>query len=248
MNVFETIIKRRSIRNYRAIQPTKDQLYYLVQLALYSPNAGNLQDFQFIVITKRETIMALPEQCMDQAWITSAPAVIAVCSRPEIQKKWYGEAGDNFARHNAAAAAQTISLCAVEMGLSSCWVAGFDVEGVGDLLDVPDSARVECLLTIGYANEAPQAKTPPSLESHLFFDIYGRDIQDWETFNKNYSVKIERKINDIKKKKISSTSPKKAVKKAKQALSQAYAKIIDVSTTNKEEKKTNKASTKTTKR
>lgn len=232
MDTFEAIHNRRSIRQYKSIPVDKDQLFYLVHLALRAPNAGNLQDFQFIVCTDRETIMSLPQHCMDQMWISSAPAVIVVCSRPEIQKKWYGEAGDFFARQNAAAAAQNICLGATAMGLGTCWITGFNQEKVEEHFKADGSARVEAILTIGYAAEKPDPRREPRIESHMFFDSYGNDIKNFHKFNQDYSVFIEKKFKKVKEKQKDTSVVLK--EKAKHITSQLKKKFIDIKDNSKQ--------------
>ena len=152
MDIISAIQTRRSIRRFKYRQIPKDELYLLIELALCAPSAGNLQDYQFIICTNSDTIDELPEYCMDQHWISSAPAVIVVCSQPEIQEKWYGPAGDFFARQNAAAATQNILLSAHALGFGTCWVGAFDVDSINHLFNIPQVVRVKALIPMGYAD------------------------------------------------------------------------------------------------
>jgi len=153
------------------------------------------------VVTDKGMIKQLPELCMDQAWISSAPAVIVVCSQPKVQKKWYGAPGDIFARQGAAAAAQNILIAATAIGLSSCWVSGFNQEKIDSFFGTTGKARVEVIIPIGYPARKPDKKTEFGLNNTMFFNTYGMDIADWDRFNKNYSVIIEKKLSSLKENK-----------------------------------------------
>ena len=194
MDALEAIEKRRSTRLFRAKPIDSDDLHLLVEMALKAPSAGNLQDYRFIVVTDKSMIKELPELCMDQAWISSAPAVIVVCSQPTIQKKWYGQPGEIFARQGAAAAAQNILIAATAIGLSSCWISGFNQEKIDSLFGTSGKARVEVIIPLGYPARKPENKTEFGLNNTMFFNTYGMDIANWDKFNKNYSKIIEKKI------------------------------------------------------
>jgi len=197
MDALQAIEERRSTRLFRAKPVRSDDLHILVELALKAPSAGNLQDYRFIVVTDKQMIKKLPDFCMDQAWISSAPAVIVVCSQPAVQKKWYGAAGDVFARQGAAAAAQNILIGATAIGLSSCWISGFDQEAIDSFFGTSGKARVEVIIPLGYPARKPEKKSEFGLNNTLFFNTYGMDISNWDKFNKNYSIIIEKKKNEL---------------------------------------------------
>ena len=194
MDTLNAIATRRSTRLFKAKPVSSDDLLLLVEMALKAPSSGNLQDYRFIVVTDKLMIKELPDFCMDQMWISSAPAVIVVCSQPSIQKKWYGAPGDIFARQNAAAATQNILLAAHDIGLGSCWISGFNQEKIDEFFGATGQARVEAVIPIGYPVRKPEPKKEFELQNTLFFNSYGMDVSDWDKFNHNYSLKMEKKL------------------------------------------------------
>lgn len=166
---------------------------------MLAPSAGGLQDFRFIVSTDKEVIQKLPELCMDQAWISSAPGIIVVCSQPAKQENWYGERGKHvFSIQNAAAATQNILLAAQDLGLGACWVGGFDQDAVDKLFKAEGKARVEAIITIGYTAYKPDKRHVEDISTMLFFDSYGNNKPDPVGLNKDYSIKIEKKLKQTK--------------------------------------------------
>ncbi|MFW5977047.1 MAG: nitroreductase family protein [Candidatus Nanoarchaeia archaeon] len=200
MEIIEAIEKRRSVRRFKSRAIPKDDLYYLIELAMKAPSAGNLQDYQFIVCTNKDMIDNLPSCCMDQSWIATAPTVIIVCSQPLVQQNWYGPAGNNFARHNGAAATQNILLAAQEFGLSTCWVGGFDTDKINHLFHIPQGVRIEAVIPIGYPDQEAANIAKKGLKTALFYDFYGQDVQDFEKVNREVALLRERKIRHMKKK------------------------------------------------
>jgi len=194
MDTLKAIATRRSTRLFKAKPVSTDDLHLLVEMALKAPSAGNLQDYRFIIVTDKLKIKELPDFCMDQMWISSAPAVIVVCSQPSVQKKWYGAPGDIFARQNAAAATQNILLAAHSIGLGSCWISGFNQEKIDEFFGTTGKARVESIIPIGYPVRKPEPKQEFELINTLFFNTYGMNISDWEQFNHDYSLIMEKKL------------------------------------------------------
>lgn len=199
MDIFQAITERRSIRDYKARPVQKDDLLLLVEMGMKAPTAGNLQEYRFIITQDKKTILALPELCMDQFWMSSATGVIVICSQPEKQGEWYGERGKTtFASQNAAAAAQNILLAAHALGIGACWVGGFDHDRIAALFSVPKNARVEAIITLGYPHGKPEPKIEASLRACVYFDSYGNDKRDPDLTNRNYSIKIAQQLEETK--------------------------------------------------
>ncbi len=201
MNIdfFKVLTSRRSIRMYRATPVDEGDLFLLVEMALKAPSAGNLQDYRFIVCTDKKMIYKLPEMCMDQMWMSSAPAVIVVCSQPQEQAKWFGERGRHvFSTQNASAATQNILLSAHALGLGACWVGGFNQEQIDALFGVTGKARVESIITIGYPAEKPQPKEEINISTGMYFNTFGNKKFDKDARNKDYSIKLERFMDEKK--------------------------------------------------
>lgn len=198
MDVIKAIVSRRSIRAYKSKNVDKEDLMMLVEMGIKAPTAGNLQDLKFIVCTEQGIINKLPEICMDQYWITTAPAIIVVCSQPQVQAKWFGERGRHvFATQNAAAATQNIMLSAKSMNLDTCWVGGFNQERMDKLFGTEGKARVETIITVGYASEKPDKKNEQSLTSSMFFQKYGQTLEDPNTVNNDYSIKLQKHLSKL---------------------------------------------------
>ena len=198
MNVFKAISSRRSIRQFKNRPVDKDDLFMLIELGMQAPTAGNMQDFRFIGVFDKETILKLPKACLDQYWITSAPALIVVCSQPQLQATWFGERGRHvFATQNAAMATQNILLAAHAMGLGACMVSGFDQEKVDAIFGVGGKGRVEAIIPVGYPAETPDRKEENEMDVMLYFEKWGNDKEDPALINKDYSIKLQQLIKKV---------------------------------------------------
>lgn len=140
------IIKaRRSVRLYQDKPIAKALLQEIVDAARFAPTARNVQPWEFIVVTKPDTLKKIADLAENGRFIAQARACIAVyCS----DTKYYLEDG--------SAATQNILLAATELGIGSCWVAGDKkpyCNQVGNLLNVPETFKLVSLIALGY----PQA-------------------------------------------------------------------------------------------
>jgi nitroreductase len=226
MDVFNAITTRRSIRRFKAQPVSIDDLHFIIEMAMSTPSAGNLQDYRFIVVTDKAMIKELPDFCMEQMWISSAPAVIVVCSQPAVQKKWYGASGDIFARQNAAAATQNILLSAHALGLGACWVSGFNQEKIDDFFDATGRARIEAVIPIGYPAQKPEPKSEFTINNMLFFNTYGMDISEWDKFNKDYAKIREKRLGELHDRfKEKSSSAKVVIKDIGKKLKETHVKV-----------------------
>lgn len=201
MNTFKAIQSRRSIRQYKNKPVELDDLMMIAEMGIHAPTSGDLQDVRFIIVREKSTINKVAEICLEQLWITSAPALIVVCSQPNHQADWYGERGRHvFSTQNAAAAIENALLAATDLGLGTCWVGGYDQEKIDGLFGASGSARVEGIITVGYANENPSKKHVNDHLTSIYFESYGNDKIDMDLLNKDYSKKLEKKLKAIDEK------------------------------------------------
>jgi len=108
--MLEVIKKRRSIRRFRPDPVPEDLLRELLEAACWAPSAGNLQPWEFYVVTnltlKRDLAAAA-----SQRFVGEAPVVIVVCVVPERSAIHYGERGRNlYCLQDTAAAIYRIRL------------------------------------------------------------------------------------------------------------------------------------------
>lgn len=142
MDAIEALKTRRSIREYKDKPIPKDLLERIVDAARFAPTARNIQPWEFVVVTKQETLKKLAALAENGRFIADAQACIAVfCA----DTKYYLEDG--------CAATANILLSATALGIGSCWVAGDKkpyAHEVSSLLDVPESLKLVSLIALGY--------------------------------------------------------------------------------------------------
>jgi len=147
---------RRSIRKYKKDKPvTKEQLKGMVEAAMLAPSARNSRPWEFIVVTKREALDKINE-IHPHAPIETATAAIVVVAIPQEGLP------EGFFPQDCGAATQNILIEAVEMGLGACWCGIYPreerMESFASLFNIPKPKLPFCVITIGYPDEAPDAR------------------------------------------------------------------------------------------
>ena len=176
MSIFDCIRTRRSIRKYKDKQVPWDNVVEILQAGKYAPFAGNIFNVKFIVVKNEAKRKAIAEACVQQYWMQDAPIHILVIGEPEKAERYYGTRGTRlYTIQGAAAAIENMLLTATSLGLGSCWVGAFDEEEIRRLCNLPEHVNVQGIVTIGYADETPQAPPKHRIEHVMFFEKwYGR--------------------------------------------------------------------------
>ena len=192
MDLMDAIKNRRSIRKFADIPIPMGMIGPLLEAGRAAPSAGNLQTSKFILVTEEGQRKEVADACLQQFWISTAPVIIVVAAEIEKNKEYYGSRGESlYAIQNAACAAQNILLSAHATGLSSCFVSAFEEEMLSRILGLPDGAKPQSVLPIGYADEKPPAPPRYNLEIQTFFGKYGRRTIDMNWVLGHYSVYVE---------------------------------------------------------
>ncbi|MBI2671684.1 nitroreductase family protein [Candidatus Woesearchaeota archaeon] len=180
MELDAVIKERRSIRKYSDKMPKFEVIHNILESARSAPTSGNLQDFRFIVVHDKKTKEEIAEASLNQTWMNSAPVFIVVCSDVQRLESFYKERAKDYSLQNSAAAAMLISLKAVDLDLSTCWVNIFDQNAVSRILKLSPNIKPLIILTLGYKEENPKKpllKIP--LSRITFFNKFRNKSPGW---------------------------------------------------------------------
>ncbi|HRZ86317.1 MAG TPA: nitroreductase family protein [bacterium] len=149
MDALEAIARRRSVRSYDGRPVGRDMLEKIVAAGMQAATARNVQPWEFVAVTERETLRRIAAAAEYGKFIAEAGACIAVyCA----DTKYYLEDG--------CAATQNILVAAAALGVGSCWVAGDKKEycpAVSALLGTPQGCRLISLIALGYPRPAGES-------------------------------------------------------------------------------------------
>ncbi len=164
MDAIEALRGRRSVRAYESGNAIpRDILETIVDCGRLAATARNIQPWEFIVVTKPETLKRIADITEHGKHIAQSAACIAVVCE---QGRYYVEDG--------AAATQNILVAAWALGIGACWVAGDKkayADQLRDLLDAPDSHKLVSLIPLGYPERVPEPNKRP-LDDVLHWEQY----------------------------------------------------------------------------
>ncbi len=200
MEVFDAIMSRRSIRKYKDKQVPWDNIVTIMQAGKYAPSAGNLQNWKFIVVKSDAKRKAIAKACMHQEWVETAPVHIVVVAEPEKAERYYGTRGARlYTIQGCAAAIENMLLTAHSLGLGTCWVGAFNEDEIWRILNLPEEKTVQAVITIGYADEAPEPPPKYRIEHMMFFEKWWGRLEPPKTHIGWWSLYNKRIVDEGKK-------------------------------------------------
>jgi nitroreductase len=148
------IENRQSIRNFLKDKPvTREQLDQLLAAAMHAPSACNSRPWEFIAITKRETLDEIVRVHPFAGMCATATAAIIVVAIPQTGNPI------GFYPQDCAAATQNILLEAVSMGLGCCWCGVYPRENhiasIRELFNIKEPKIPFNVIAIGTPGETP---------------------------------------------------------------------------------------------
>ncbi len=173
METLKCINSRRSVRNFSKKDVSETDVDEILSAAVRAPNAGNIQEWRFIVVRKHETMEMLAEASFQQNVIASAPVVIISCAdMDEIGKAYSSRGRDVYSIQDAALACQNLMLAAWDKGIGSCWIGSFDEKEVQNILVLPKNVRPLAIIPLGYPQGHGEKQPRKILEEVVHHEFY----------------------------------------------------------------------------
>ena len=153
----ELIQNRRSIRKYQPGKPvTREQLNRLLEAAMSAPSACNSRPWEFIAVTKRETLDEIARVHPFAKMCETATAAIIVVAFPQDGRP------EGYFPQDCGAATQNILLEAVSIGLGTCWCGVYPkderIASIRKLFNIPEPKIPFNVIAIGTPDETPDRR------------------------------------------------------------------------------------------
>lgn len=177
LSAADAALTRHSVRAYRDVPVTDDEVRTLLELTGRAPSAFNLQPWRFIVVRDQVTKDQLQAAAYGQKQVGSAPVVIAMYADMEdtmahldevvhpdlpadkkagtisMLKNTFGsmtaEARGTWANAQANIALGYLLLIAKSEGFDTSPMLGFQADQVKQLLGIPAHATITSLVALG---------------------------------------------------------------------------------------------------
>ena len=176
MELFESLKRRRAVRDFAGSAIPDDTLKKLVYAARRAPTAANAPYRRVLLVRDPRTISLVKQ--VSPGIRGSPTALIVIFTDLDIARKQFGKLGELCSPMDAGAAAENVALAAVDLGLASCFTKSYSEVGLKEILGIPASCRTEIMVQLGY----PKNDQPPSVRRKtnadiVYLDRYGRSWQ-----------------------------------------------------------------------
>jgi nitroreductase len=155
MGAMETILSRKSIRQYTAKRVPREVINEILHAAMSAPSAGNERPWHFIVLTDRAVLDEIPKFHPYSAMLKQASVAILVCGDAMLEKH------KGYWVLDCAAATENMLLAIHARGLGAVWCGVYPTEdrvlNLRKLLKLPDHIIPFSLIPIGFPAEEKKA-------------------------------------------------------------------------------------------
>ena len=178
MNLYELMMKRRSVRIFKDQEIPDSIIQQLIDVANQAPSGGNIQPLSIILVRSLEGRKKLAELSGGQPWVESAPLTMTFCLDFYRIKKWAelcqtdfrGEQAVNhflIAYADLMVAAQNVVILAEDFGLGSVYIGSIqhEIDEARNFFKIPEYVLPMMLLSIGFPKSVPQ--TIPKLKKEV---------------------------------------------------------------------------------
>lgn len=178
MNLYDLMMKRRSVRCFKDKKIPNDIIEKLIEVANNAPSGGNIQPISIIIIQEVDGKRKLTEFVGGQPWVINAPLSMIFCIDFYRIKKWTIKSDTDFHGENALShfliayadlmcAAQNVVILAESYGLGSVYVGSIQskIDDTREYFSIPKYVLPMMVLSIGYPESIP--KNIPKLKHNL---------------------------------------------------------------------------------
>lgn len=159
-NILDVIKERRSIRDYKEGDLSKENIKTLLEAARWAPSGSNIQAWR-IYIVRGKKLGAIKK--FSPGLLSDPPVIFVLCADVEEAEDKGGKLSkDVLTKMDIAIAAQNICLQATAMDLGTCYIGSFNKKATAEILELPDHHVPELILTIGKPKKIPE---PPKRKS-----------------------------------------------------------------------------------
>ncbi len=177
MDLYDLMMKRRSVRSFEDRPVPEDVLDELLDAAVNAPSGGNIQPLSIIVVEEPAARAELAEMVGRQPWVANAPTSLVFCIDFHRVMRWAAAFDVEFrgqesllsfliAYADIMCAAQNVVVLAESRGLGSVYVGTIlsSIEHAREYFAMPAHVLPVMVLSLGFPKSVP--RNIPKLDRH----------------------------------------------------------------------------------
>jgi len=195
MELKETILKRRMVRNFADKSIDPETIERIVQLTRHAPSAGFTQGQSFVVVTKPELKKAIADTCQEEEYvrggfapfISKAPVLLIPCTSEMTYHRRYQQPDKVDKDGNEiewpvpywfmdiGCAVMIALLAAIDEGLVTAFAGSKDLNTLRAILNMPNEVTPVGVIAVGYrAQDIPSPSLKRGRKSDAEYVHYER--------------------------------------------------------------------------
>jgi len=151
--IHELLAARWSPRAFDAAKPvSREQVLALVEAARWAPSCFGDEPWRVIVWDRARDAASWQKafECLaksNQAWVKNTPLLIAVGADPQFR---HNGKDNRWAQYDSGAAAMSLCLQAVALGLAAHQMGGFDAQKLREAFGIPAHITLMSMIAVGH--------------------------------------------------------------------------------------------------
>ena len=195
MELKETILKRRMVRNFADKSIDPETIERIVQLTRHAPSAGFTQGQSFVVVTNPELKKAIADTCQEEEYvrggfapfISKAPVLLIPCTSEMAYHRRYQQPDKVDKDGNEiewpipywfmdiGCAVMIALLAAIDEGLVTAFAGSKDLNTLRAILNMPNEVTPVGVIAVGYrAQDVPSPSLKRGRKSDAEYVHYER--------------------------------------------------------------------------
>jgi nitroreductase len=150
METWDAIRSRRNVREFADRPVAREDLDRILEAGRRAPSAKNWQTWDFVLVTKPETLAELAGVWQGAWHVAKAPAAIALVA-PILDE----ERRRNLLQYDLGQATMSMLLAAADLGIGTGHASVQDQELARSILGVPGDHFCAYLISVGYPADRP---------------------------------------------------------------------------------------------
>jgi nitroreductase len=173
-DLFLALKKRHACRNFDSSRAIPDDILRKLVYAAHRAPTGGGSPYRFLIVVK-DPIGLKMLKMLSPGLFGNPPVVLVICSLTRIQNEPLPKMDlDECCHIDAGAAAENIALSAYALGLGACFVKSYTEKGVARLLELPQHARTELMVSVGFpALDEPAPFRKARIDKLTYMEHYG---------------------------------------------------------------------------
>ena len=149
--ILDEIMKRRSGRAYTDKPISDEMLNSILEAGRWAPSCANTQAWNFVVLREPDALTKAHEHLSKgNAWGKAAPVMLLVTAKEDGGCPAHGLP---YFAMDVGLAVENILLQAVHLGLMGHPTAGWNEDGLKEVLNIPEEYRIVTVIFLGYEGD-----------------------------------------------------------------------------------------------